>query len=568
MDGRNVLTGVRVHFIDLNNVDRMYWESFGGHRVFRPSLKTELLIREEAESYLRAGYGVGIYTDKEKINEIIQHQFGYYEKLLDEKLPGLASRHFMEFLLAMYDESGAIDGLWKSGQLNADEAARWAELAPKLRRGIKYLAERITLLQPDEAPKVVAHAQLQATDIALICAEQVIFLYTLSEQTVGLFPDRTELTIVPEGQEVYLDLKLKGFDSADYPKRVNLDRENRRNYFPNIEFQFDRQEQAAALNDAFTESFGFNYEDAFRTLGWLIDNVRMDGEGFDIPFCDRDGAIAHVAQGNSWDVASVARVVAGFSITPANMTAEGRKVWKPKQEHRAFRRGFFEFPHPTGPHLTWSKAMAKECWLLLMSGLAFQKMPPEWRTTAVNKGLDKLSNRAGAWFEDVVHHNLATLGAFGAKSLKGVGLSGNRIAVPPQVGEIDYLGYIPAEKLLVVLECKMTNGGHEPRYFKEDMYDFVTKGAKAYAPKFRNKAQWVIDNFADICSALGPFVKCPEQVAPEQVATAIVTHLPTFASYSIPDLPCVSLTELMTARESSSAWPYTLGVTKLPAKLG
>jgi len=88
--------------------------------------------------------------------------------------------------------------------------------------------------------------------------------------------------------------------------------------------------------------------------------------------------LVRVKEGINRDIAQ--RILAGFTLKPDGMLAEGRVIWKPQQENRAYRRAFFEFPHQTGTHLTWSRNMVKESFIYLLVGAAFQKLPKEWLT--------------------------------------------------------------------------------------------------------------------------------------------------------------------------------------------
>src|SRR5262245_55582125 len=93
-------------FDDLTNMD---FESIGGVRIFRPSLVVELAVRNEAERALRRMYSAGEYRADAEINTILQDHFSFYDRMLKEQIPRVASRHFMEFVLAQYDLSAEID---------------------------------------------------------------------------------------------------------------------------------------------------------------------------------------------------------------------------------------------------------------------------------------------------------------------------------------------------------------------------------------------------------------------------------------------------------------------------
>lgn len=549
-----------MHIINPATIGRMQLHTISGIEVFRPRLDTESLIRREAERHLRDGYSCGTYSDPAKINGILQHQFGFFHRLLGERLPDLASRHIVEFLLHQYGQTSKIELQYKKGNLSAQDVGAWNRWGPTMRRGVKYLAERVALLEPGEAPRAAEHARLQLTEECTICAEQLVNLYIESDQTFMLFPDETDLTIRPEGTDYYLDLKVRDFDRFDIRPRIERDMRNQSRFVPSPPFQLDFKAHAAILDVTFKQSFGFSWTDAMAALKHLIDTAVVPDKGFDIPFCRQDVVIDGMSKnipGATLETAG--RFLQGFSLPVKKMREEGREIWKPKQEYRALRRGFFEFPHPTGPHIVWSREMARECVFMLTKGVVFQRIPPEWKSTEVNAGLAKLSNQAGKWFEGVTEDNLAKVGIVGVKSLKGVGMGDKRIAVPAEVGELDFLGYHPGWRLLVLLECKMVDGAFEPKYMRDDISTFV-KADKSYVRKFRRKVEWVRNSLKAVCAGLGTVMPKVGPIAPANLATAMVTLHPTLASVFITDLPCVSLTELMIDIEERGAWPYAKGL--------
>ena len=135
--------------------------------------------------------------------------------------------------------------------------------------------------------------------------------------------------------------------------------------------------------------------------------------------------------------------------------------------------------------------MARECLLCLVDGTVFQRLPSEWRKPKTRKSLADLQTQAGEWFEKQVGRNMSDVGAIGRISLKkGIGLDADRLEIPSDVGDIDYLGYFPNQQLLVVLEDKMVDCGTlEPRYLRDDISSFVT-GRKPYADQLRRKVKW------------------------------------------------------------------------------
>jgi len=538
----------------------MSLEKIGDVKIFRPRLSSEVELRIEAEKNLRSNYRTGRYTDRKSINEILQHQFGFFTNLLEQLHPTVASLELLEFLLAVYDKTAEIDRLYKNNELNEKEKERWAELGPTVRRAIKYLAERVVLFAPEEPLNWSDEDTLAVTEKVWICAEQLTRYYIPSDQTFMIFPDDTILEINPEGSLHYLTLEVGNQCATEVQERTRLDTMNRDRFIPTPSFDLESSEHERILADAFRETIGISYLEALGTLRTLIDGAEPPKEGFPIPFVHRDKTLGSLSSHLGFPQQSVEQILAGFSISKSNLETEGREIWKPKQEYRAFRRGIFEVPHSTGTHLVFSKAMAKECAIQLIGGAVFQDLPPEWRSNQVNLALEALSNEAGKWFEQVVLDNLEAVGILGVKSLRnGIGQQDKRIPIPSDVGEIDYLGYSPKENLLVVGECKMVRGGFEPKYFRDEISEFVT-GKKSYFGKFQKKVDWVRNNLTDICRALSSTRKYDVSINPAHVATAVITVYPTIVSCFTNDFPSVTITEVMVGYESNGSWPYKVGV--------
>ncbi|MGD0651041.1 MAG: hypothetical protein ABSA97_07860 [Verrucomicrobiia bacterium] len=527
----------------------MNFEYFGGIKIYRPSADSELRLRAEVEANLRANFPVGRFTDGRDINSILQREFNFYETKLTNALPKIASRDLMNFLLFQYEESCRIN--WLS--LQGPELQRWDALGPELRRAIKYLCERVALLSPPEDPRAPLELLEGLLDECFICAEAMVSLYMLSEQTYGLFPNDTVLQIYPPGQLDLFKLDLTGTarQCMQFGERVDIHNANRRRFIPDLPLDNDPAEQGKLLNPFFLKSFGISYTDALSIIMNISQNAKPPPTGFPVPFCRLDEILDGLAQ-KGIDRNTAKTIFAGVTLRPNEMLAEGRVIWKPKQENRAYRRAFFEFPHRTGTHLTWSKNMVKESFIFSLVGAAFQKLPSEWLTNETRKGLAELSNRVGAWFEGVVRDNLKTAGIEGRSYEGQIGAEATALAIPKGIGQIDFVGHSQRERLLVICEDKMVEEGLEPRFFRDSLSQFV-RSKDNYADRFRKKIDWAWQNREGIARALNLGSK------PLEVACAMVTFYPSLASYFIQDFPCVSITELMLDYEKARKWPYTLG---------
>lgn len=534
----------------------MNLRKFGGIEIFRPKVSSEIAMRYEAQKHLFSKFQSGKYTDPETINQIIQHQFSFYFEKLTKYIEIIAQKDFLHFLLFQYDKSSEIDSLYKARELNKDEERKWLKTGSIFRRTIKYLSERSTLLNGEKEHTHKTRPSLEGLDNLWICAEESVGLYLLSDQSYTIFPESTSLEILNREIGDYFMLTLA--EEYDLNEYIRVDTEFRDRFVgkPADSILLNTFEHQLALGDAFSTTVGLNYLETIGVIYKIIEGCVPSNEGFPVLFVHKQNVIDALVKETGASSTVIEKAISGFLITKANMETEGREVWKAKQEYRAYRRGFFEVWHPTGPHICFSKSMAIEALLQLISEVVFKKIPPEWSSAETSKAADALSNKAGNWFEEIAFQNLKTLGFIGLKSQRRViGQGTHRIEIPPEVGEIDYIGYSSIEKMLVLIECKLVRGVSEPKFFRDDISDFITK-PKSYLNKFNKKVQWIKDNQQAVCEALESCKDITEKVEVKQFNTAIITHYPTIAQCLIKEHPCVSITNFMLDYEKKNAWPY------------
>jgi hypothetical protein len=542
-----------------NEPSGMYFENYDGIKIFRPRTSANLHIRFEAAKHLRIKYKQGVYTTSVDINQILQHQFQFYETKLSQLLPQLASRDFLEFLLYQFDCSTEIENLFRKGKLSHEQGQRWKELQPTFRRAIKYMAECIVQFQPGEEPIVSGEQLLSLVEAAWRCAEELVQMYILSDQTYYLFPNDTVFTIFPPGEELYYSHEIKKDYYSDLQKRKVSDVKNRSRFVPGPSFVFDLKRHDQILGNAFNELVGTSYLTAINFLRQIIQNCKPTPGEFPIPFMHREETIKVFAEQFKISVPVASKIIDGFSITKQKLESEDPKVFKPKREYRAYRRALFQMPHSTGEHFAFSASMANENFTLLIKESIFGHFPSEWLNQNVKSALGKLSNEAGSWFEKIVADNLKQLGFFGSGFKDSIGIGSDQIQIPAEVGQIDYLGYLPSESLLLAAEYKLVDDSFEPKYFRDELQDFIYSD-NAHIKQLRRKSDWVRANLNLICKALSSCNHIRTTVRPQKVAGAIITLLPAFATYFINDYPCVSITELRMNFEKSGHWPYNIGV--------
>jgi hypothetical protein len=502
-----------------------------------------------ARRSIASQYSPGVYHGR-RANDVIQHLYRFYERKLYRFVQGLASRDAAEFLLFQYDEATRI--LHGKDIVDPDQAARWLEIEGKYRRSIKYIVELMCLRYPGytfQAPKDDAVMIMEG---AVASAEAMADLAEQSERLHSLFPNDSEITLLPEGAPRVVEMRVtgahKGYDRRFF-KRLVRDRNTRAEYVGFLQFDVDPSIHAKFLDQPFRESFGATYLNVLSVLRHVIDTSKSTGKGFDILFLHRD-KIVKAFKSSELSEETISTILTGFTVDPANMEDEERRLWKPKQEHRALWRGFFHFPHPTGDHLAFSRAMARENLLQLINRVCYRRVPSEWISPSVSGALGNLSSAAGKWFESVVIERLRDLGIEGRTYHRSIGQGPDKITIPDDVGEIDFLGHDPRTSHLVVLEDKMTFPGLEASFWRDDVHEFVAR-KRSYVTQFRKKLAWVRENRDRITKALGL------GQSPDQIQAAMLTLYPCIAREFIADFECVSLTEFMLDFKEAGFWPYS-----------
>jgi len=525
----------------------MPYGNFGGVRVFRPSPEVELAIRKEARSHLLSRFAPGDYRGAASANTIVQHQFAFYLQRLRPLVERLPNRETLDFLLSQYDATARI--LHGADISDPQERESWLWVGPMYRRAIKYLAELLCVESSTARKGLRGTDALRTMEAAVVCTESMVHLAQESDLFHSIFPEDCVAT-VSDQMAVHCDMTIAGTHAGydhSFRHRVTRDREARGRFIPHPQFDNHTGTHAQYLDRGFQESFGMSYGEFIAAIIAVIDGVRPSPGGPSSLFVRREAVFSELAKSGSPRPA-IERAIDGFSIAALKLLEEGRVIWNPKQEHRAYRRGFFIVPHETGLHLAFSGAMAQESLVQLVNWVPYKHLPAEWVTPATGVALNELSSAASEWFEKLTRERLRGLGFIGGPAGRQLGSGAGSLQIPERVGSMDFLGYHPSEKLLVVVESKMVMTGLEARYWRDDLHEFVRRPG-SYAERFRRKLSWVRMNASAIGSAMdfGPV---------EAVGGAMVTLYPCIAKQFIDDFPCVSITELLLDHDLQSRWPY------------
>lgn len=535
----------------------MQFENIGGVNLFRPHASSELVIRHEAEASVADAYGQGKYANRGVINAILHSLFAFYDSKLKEALEQVASRDFMEFVLDQYDRSATIDARFKRGELSPADNTRWSTLGPVFRRACKYVAECTCMIATDVPITGDEQTILESTDQCWICAELMVQYAMLSDQTFHLFPDDTTLELWPADQNDWIVLSVADASRYEaFQERIRQDTASRSAYIDESKGIYSRQRILEHLDEVFRADCGFALTDALGFIQSLNTHAIQRGNGFDVPFVSKTQILSCLTADYGLSTQHADTLLDGVCLQSEKMRTEGRVVWRPKQEYRAFARPFFEFPHPSGTHLVWSREMAKECWAMLFTRLAQKQIPPEWRSDNTAHAIEGYVSSITRAFEDTVNLQLCKAGVSARryKSSSGSG-SGNPLVIPGSIGEIDTLGFWAEQGLLIVGEVKLVKSATEPATFRDDIDKFIKKGNN-YVEQLKRKTKWALENMERIGQSLSAEKGFPEPVVIRKVAPVLITYYPSFVSYFIDDVPCVSLCELLQIVGSTNLWPF------------
>lgn len=520
----------------------------GGVEIFRSSDEHERKVYRKIKECVFQRFRPGKYTDKLEITSIVNLMYEKYYEILDEYLPKVHPRDFVSFLVSEYERYGKVSDVHKLNKLSKDDDEFWLSYACHARRGIKHVLELLCRSRMD-ASKVsnTKESQEDAISMVFIAVEELVSLYMRSDGYRHVFDDVT-LTLDPE-KYTYFHVEQDGsipFDiresARDLPK-----------YVPSPMFLQDVVAHGEILNESFIETLGLSYTDTLGIINWVIDTYSDSANPESLGVFEWEEVIRTITSAFKMPPSQAELILEGFCLSSENM--EGRELFRPKQEYRAYKRAFFKDSCDGVNRVFFSRRMALECLTLLLSDVPFKKLPPEWCSDSVSEALNVLSLKAGRWFEKIVGENLEKIGIIGSSSVKYLSFgNADKLKIPDKIGEIDFLGFNEEQKLLVVIEVKQVGFATEPRMFLDDLSKF-TSGSSNYSSKFIKKYNWVLDNIECVEKHFSHRFNLTTKL--NVVGYAMVTLYPTIAAIKIKEFTCTSVSEFMNECNATESWPFS-----------
>lgn len=502
---------------------------FDSYNFYRPSEQVERDVCEFIKGNIFEHFEAKTYTNSEEINEIITHMYSLYENIIESEIKKISQRTILEHLLKEYDKSHEIHKEIITKYRDDENILNaWQMYGPVIRRALKYQIEKCTINY--QVKEIALSECYTSLDKVIIASEEMCKLYMSSEATYSVFSGFTTLTLTHDTSNYWV-LKNTIAEAAIRPN-IDFSKLSTRYSPPDSNLKLAQ----TILNDAFKQSFGVTLEEIEKFLKVLLFDVVTD----QVPFVRKSMIVDNLVRYFNISTDNAKALLAGITISKEKLTTPKRLLYKPKQENRLFSRIFIEVPHRTGRHLVWAKGLATENLSLLTKNLYYRKIPIEWETKDIKIGMDILSNRLGKWFEKIAVLELEAIGVVGVSSAKKqIGVGKEKIEIPDNVGEIDYLGYSKKNNDLMLVEFKILTPSLEPTHFRDDYDKFFKENG--YITKFQKKIEWVSQNLEVVCKCLSKQLKT--DIIDPSLSKILITYYPSVMNVFVNEFTVTTLIE-------------------------
>lgn len=508
------------------------------NRLFRPSDQYENEQYQQVKNNVFSEFPSGIYTKMDDIISICNIIYDTHETILKESIKKIDTLSLIIFAIEQYEEYAKENSKYYNRQLSENDEKQWLEYPSYSRRGIKYLIEYLcqfytTITHMDkkndeaENDEILSHIFISIEEM---CSTYIrIDSYKYMYEHVDLILNENEHTYFSVLQD--LDPKNK-LDIRDEKKEIL-------HFIRGTPYGHNIREHSQVLKSSFHQHLGISYQEI---VSYLQNFIRsMD---YSVNIISKESIVSYLQNTYQISIQQATNIIHGFSVRAINL--QDRKLFKPKQEHRAYHRGFFEFIVDGIPVLIFSRTMALESLDILINNTCYQKLPEEWRTKEVDLQLTTLSNKAGKWFEKVLKDNIDRTEIKAIHSVKNYQSNGKIIKPPKNVGEIDFIGYIQKSNALFIIEAKNVRFNTEPKLFRDDLSKFIDD-KKSYSEKFISKCQWVKENLSIVIDELKS--KKIDVARVDKIYLVMVILAPSPVEDKISRFSCMNLVKFMRMME-------------------
>ena len=232
------------------------------------------------------------------------------------------------------------------------------------------------------------------------------------------------------------------------------------------------------------------------------------------------------------------RMMGGLVLDAAKVHKQTERIDTPNREYRMPQRNILRIHHGGESQLLVAPDLIRSAIHQFRARLVSNDCPPEWQPSKIATPLRRLTTGSSAWFEEHVRTVMRKQAVCGVHSFeRTIGRSSRHVAIPKNIGQIDGMGIVPAQRLIVVAEIKRLRRVHNSFTLGRDTWAFAHPSRDNYLVKFRRKLGFVAMNFQlvkDCLAGLPDFAGAKECNA---IAPIFITLWPTPLTYFNGDIP-------------------------------
>ena len=492
-------------------------------------------VRNETEKFVRSKISPGIYRDYNIINNLFKDIFSFLYTKITPLIKDLSSVQTLSFLFYQYSLSCKIEALSRTYSSHKD-AELWLYDRGCLRRSLKFLIEKIAEnYHGDE--NLCKFDFCLSLEYLLEFTEMSFFFSMLSAGTYGVSKDRTILEI-RESSEIdafndFIKVSVENFDNDSFSQSVHTFHEfNKRNGFSSSDCIAYFQKES---KDAFQSLANDSYEHFFSIFKLMTEICSPDKFGV---YCISTSQIKSSLINNfSLSQECVNLFFNTFSLTQNELQENPREIFKTKQKNRLKLKSILQINLSGEDIYMYTNETINEGLLMLVDSLIYKTLPEEWKSDDMKLAFSRINKQFGSDFEKLTSGFLKKW-MFEGRSYKS-NLPCN-VKIPPDVGEIDYLGFSQTENCIVCFEFKNVRGSTDPLEFRDDLDQFIYK-KDSYLNKYRKKVEFVKSNISKLVNWFNH--KYDVSLSSEKMMTAIITYTPNISQHFIDEYKCVSLSQ-------------------------
>jgi hypothetical protein len=523
--------------------------------IFIPNPVFRIKIREDLEKVLRKAFSNGVYTDKEKIVEILNFIYKFHYDQICNIIRGIDTKNIVSYLLFQY-QLIEDNNLLKTNK----------DIDPIIfKETILYLLDLIAEKKACETSNTFYFYENEFFNRLWIHAENCIEYSNVSNLSHKICKKTSQIEILPEKSDYFLIHNLlndfnKNF--KEFQENVQSNIELREKYLNGKHLQ----DEILSLvkddkNTGFKQEFGLTYLEFEFIILDAIKNCQKINTPQQIP-CMSDTHINEISKHFNVSVENVEKLLSGITLGEEQFVNRKREIWDYVQQERSRKRPLIKINYDGKNWFLFSPKMLGNRICSISEDLVLSpqnRLPKEWNTNIINKRFSQINTKLGNWFEHKTIELLNTVCITGFKPSNKLRLDTyNSVRIDLNTGPPDFMGYSEKCNAVIVLECKLLDCVFEPKGIHGELSKFIYD-KNSYVEKFCKKINWIIANWGNVKKAIEFQCRITIPKDCNIINYCFVTYYPTTIRYFYKEIPSPTLFELIELYNNHHEWPYKSG---------